>query len=355
MRAMREAVRMQRDHTRLDVVTAEELAPMIEDDFVEIVVRVEERHLERSGIALDRPRHERADYKSVGDKGRVHTWRHMIAMAHHRADVAPVELYCAEISLPAHGVQWIERVSDEREGISSFYRHLPFSFVSLRTKFLIELWRLEDRGIEKCVRSQDAPLRKLVGAVRRFDQQSRGAAARLKPPHRPARKKNIVTVAISEVPEVAKQIAFPFMYEEQFVPVGIARQRLHGLFAVPDSKLDMCVRKQHGRGEQSTAFFCGIDFVEGARTQGSFERAPSRRRMLVIKMRRRTEKAVAADLALECTRRQIGVRLARDQAFATRKFDPVFSTHPCAPERDFSDCERYSASQHAPPHLIGLY
>jgi hypothetical protein len=50
-------------------------SPVIEDHFVEIVVGMEERHLERAGIALDRPRHEGADDEAVGHEGRMHRGR----------------------------------------------------------------------------------------------------------------------------------------------------------------------------------------------------------------------------------------------------------------------------------------
>src|SRR3546814_9477102 len=63
---MGEARRMEGDHARTDAVAAEEVAGVVENDFVEIVVVVEERHLDCAGIALERPRHEGADDEPAG-------------------------------------------------------------------------------------------------------------------------------------------------------------------------------------------------------------------------------------------------------------------------------------------------
>ena len=69
---MRKTVRMPRHHAGPDIIAAEELAGMIEDHFVIIVVGVEERNLQRAGMAFDRPRYESADDETIGDEGRVH-------------------------------------------------------------------------------------------------------------------------------------------------------------------------------------------------------------------------------------------------------------------------------------------
>ena len=44
------------------------------------------------------------DDESVGEERRMGAGRQMIAMAHHRADVAPVQLQDADLALPADGV-----------------------------------------------------------------------------------------------------------------------------------------------------------------------------------------------------------------------------------------------------------
>ena len=61
---------MQRDHAGMDVVAAEEIARVIENDFVVVVVVVEERHLHRARVGLERPRHEGADDEAVARR----TW-----------------------------------------------------------------------------------------------------------------------------------------------------------------------------------------------------------------------------------------------------------------------------------------
>jgi hypothetical protein len=48
----------------MDVVAAEEIAGMVEKHFVVVVVVVEERHLERLRIGLERARHECADHEA---------------------------------------------------------------------------------------------------------------------------------------------------------------------------------------------------------------------------------------------------------------------------------------------------
>ena len=55
---VREAAGMERYHAGMDVVAAEKVAAMIEDHFVVVVVVVEERHLERARVGLERPRRE---------------------------------------------------------------------------------------------------------------------------------------------------------------------------------------------------------------------------------------------------------------------------------------------------------
>ena len=65
---MRETAGMQRDHPRMDVVAREELARVIENHFVVIVVAVKERHFERAGIGLERPRAEGGDDEALTER-----------------------------------------------------------------------------------------------------------------------------------------------------------------------------------------------------------------------------------------------------------------------------------------------
>ena len=49
----------------MDVVAAEELAAVIENDFVVVVVVVEERDLQRPRIGFERPRREGTDNEAI--------------------------------------------------------------------------------------------------------------------------------------------------------------------------------------------------------------------------------------------------------------------------------------------------
>src|SRR5262245_5495016 len=63
--------------------------------------------------------------------------------------------------------------------------------------------------------------------------------------------------------------------------------------------------------------------VEGAWAEIAFPARPAGGRMAVIHLRRRTEEAILAQLALIAASREVGVRLARGVAFALGKGDPV--------------------------------
>jgi hypothetical protein len=92
----------------MDVVAAEEVAGVIEQQLVVVVVVVEERHLERAGVGLERPRHEGADDEALGDESRVRGRRQVVAMAHQRPDVAHVDARDAQITVPAGRIQRVE-------------------------------------------------------------------------------------------------------------------------------------------------------------------------------------------------------------------------------------------------------
>ena len=90
---MREAGGMEGHHPRLDVVAAEEVAGVVEQDFIEIVVVMEEGHFQRAGVGLERARGEGADDEPVGQEGGVDARRQVIAVRDNGADVAHVELH----------------------------------------------------------------------------------------------------------------------------------------------------------------------------------------------------------------------------------------------------------------------
>ena len=104
MRSMMDAARMQRGHTSLYVVFAKEVAIVIEDELVVIRVAMEERDAHGVVILLERTRQETADHSTLRDKSGVSAGRQMRAMAHHRTDVAHVDLPYGEIAFPTDHV-----------------------------------------------------------------------------------------------------------------------------------------------------------------------------------------------------------------------------------------------------------
>src|SRR2546421_8503599 len=111
MRAVGNAAGMQGHHTRMDVIPREELTAVIEDHLVVIIVVVIEGYPQRARIALEGPRTEGADHKALCGKGGVGRGRHMIAMAHERSDVAPVEPHRHQRPVPAHRIEGIKGVA----------------------------------------------------------------------------------------------------------------------------------------------------------------------------------------------------------------------------------------------------
>ena len=104
MRAVMDAARVQRRVSRLDVVLAEEIAVVIEEELVVIGIAVEEWHAQRFRVLLQRTGQETAHHRAFGDERGVRAGRQVRAVAHDRADVAHVDLPHGEIALPAHHV-----------------------------------------------------------------------------------------------------------------------------------------------------------------------------------------------------------------------------------------------------------
>ena len=105
VRAVREAGGVERHHAGLDVVAAEEVAGVVEQHFVEIVVVVEERHFQRAGIGLERARAEGADDEAIRQEGRVDAGRQVVAVADATGRRSrTLMLHRREIAVPADGV-----------------------------------------------------------------------------------------------------------------------------------------------------------------------------------------------------------------------------------------------------------
>src|SRR5713226_842790 len=118
----------------MNIITGEKLAPMIKDRLVVIVVVMKERHLQRAGVGLQRPWTKRADDKPIGNESAMDRGWYMIPMAHNGAEIAPVDSYRREGSVPSHRVQRIERVGRDATLASALDDDAPLSIQLLGTK-----------------------------------------------------------------------------------------------------------------------------------------------------------------------------------------------------------------------------
>ena len=147
---------------------------------------------------------------------------------------------------------------------------------------------------------------------------------RLDPPHRTARQKNVIAVAIGEVPEVAIEVAAALVDEQQQIAVRVAHKLRHGARDRPDRDPALRIGEQRHGTEGLVALFRGRNRIEGAGLERSLERRPAGGRVAVIEMGGGSEETVAADFALERAGGQIGMGLAARLALDAGKLDPVF-------------------------------
>src|SRR3954465_2566387 len=106
MRAVRDAIGMQRDGAELDPLPAHELTRCIVDDFIRVDLAVIVWGGNRLGMKVERTRAERADDEAIALKGLVHRRRLMHA-AHDGLEVLDVERPRIELSVPADHVEWM--------------------------------------------------------------------------------------------------------------------------------------------------------------------------------------------------------------------------------------------------------
>ena len=126
MRAVMDAARMQRSHSGLDVVFAEKVSVVIENKFVVIGIAMEERHAHRRRILFQRTRQKAAHHCARRDEGRMRAGRKMRAMAHHRANIAHIDLPHRQVAFPPHDIQRIERIKDLRIFVLMLDADFPF-------------------------------------------------------------------------------------------------------------------------------------------------------------------------------------------------------------------------------------
>ena len=122
---MREAAGVQRHHARMNVVTREEIAGVIEDHFVVVIIIVEERNFDRARIGFEGAWHEGANHKAIGDEGRMSGRRQMVTVTHQRTDVAHVDARDHEVAMPAHRIERIEWIGNGGDCPAALHTHLP--------------------------------------------------------------------------------------------------------------------------------------------------------------------------------------------------------------------------------------
>ena len=119
--------RMKRRHSGGNVVFAEEVARVIEDELVVIGIAVEERNPLRAGVLFQRARDKAADHSAIGHEGGVGARGEMRAVAHDRAYVANVELPHGEIAFPSQDIHRVEGIVHGGELIVDLDPDLPFT------------------------------------------------------------------------------------------------------------------------------------------------------------------------------------------------------------------------------------
>src|SRR5688572_8365748 len=91
VRPMMETARMQRGHTRRDLVFTEEIAGVVENELIIIGVAMEKGNSLRLWILLERTREEATDDRPAGNEGRMSARGKMGSRAHDRTDIRSEE------------------------------------------------------------------------------------------------------------------------------------------------------------------------------------------------------------------------------------------------------------------------
>src|SRR5205085_9158393 len=105
-----------------------------------------------------RARAEGAHHEAAGDERGVRRGRHVEAVAAQRTNVTPVEPHRRERSVPADGVERIEREAHGAERLAALDDHAPRRVALLRAKRLVDARRVEHARIEYRLLADDAAL-----------------------------------------------------------------------------------------------------------------------------------------------------------------------------------------------------
>ena len=332
MRTVRKAGRVKRQHPRVNVVAAEEIPGMIENDLVVIVVIVEERHFQGSRVGFERPRRERTDHEPIRQKSRVSGRRQVIAVAHQWPDVANIEAHDGQLAMPAHRIKRIERVLNQRDFVVPFDLDDPRRGVTLLCQeCIVDFGCIEHGRVEDRVVTHQAFLGQHVAGITGLYQQQVCRLRTLEPPHRSSRQDNVVACLASEMPEIAVQLGGTRMQEQQFVAIGIAGQAFHATGHAPVANPAMRIREHGGRVPGTRRSGRQLAQIEGSRPQRSLDGAPAGRRISVIEKRRRSEETLLTHFPFVGALGKIAVRLSRSLPFGAGDRD--IALHQMTPRR----------------------
>jgi hypothetical protein len=181
--------------------------------------------------------------------------------------------------------------------------------------------RIEHRGVEDRVRSDESLVRQAVRIVGGLDEQRAQRLRAGDAPQGAARDQDVVARFEREVAIVAEEVARARVDEQQIVSVGVAGELRHGAAERPVTHAHRGVVQELGRIPRRRFAARELGAIEGVRTQRPFEVHPAGGGMHVIEMRGGAEEAFLADLALERAGGQVGVGLARGLALDLRKMD----------------------------------
>jgi hypothetical protein len=116
--------------------------------------------------------------------------------------------------MPAHGIQWIERVGHRGDHAAPLDLYAPLLFILLRQEGVVDARRVQHGRIEDGMRPHQPLVRQPVGVVGRLDEQRRHRLGARKPPHGAARNEDVVAGFERQPAVVAEQLAATGMYEQ---------------------------------------------------------------------------------------------------------------------------------------------
>jgi len=214
---------------------------VIKQHFIVIVVVVIKRHFQCTRVGFDGPRAESANHETVADKGGMGRRGQVIAVAHQRPDIAPIDLNYGVVAVPAHRIQRVKREGHHAHLFQAFDMHLPAVFILLGFKGIVNSRVLQHRRIKHCMRPQHTLVGQAVSAVAVFDNQHLHWLAYLQSPGGAAGNHHVVAIAHRQLAIIAIQFATAFVQEQQVIAIAVTNQVLHGVVQPPEAHAHIIV------------------------------------------------------------------------------------------------------------------